>query len=389
MNKRTWLGFLIAMVFVLGIIVGAVGVYAQDSVRIPPLPAGNPYQPNQGELSLADVYNRVSRSVVNVSVAVDGSGFQPGGAGTGSGFVIDTQGHIVTNNHVVDDASYIEVTFIDGTIVTAELVGRDPYADLAVIQVDPSEVELQPLTFADSDLVFVGQQVMAIGSPFGEEQAFTLTTGIVSALDRSLASESRFSIPELIQTDAAINPGNSGGPLLDMAGNVIGVNTAILSGSNSASGVGFSIPANTVRRIVPYLIQNSSYEHTWMGISGMTLRPDQREAMNLPPTLRGILVTEVVEGGPAAGAGLIGSTDVIQVSSGNASGVIQTPFGDLPVKGDVIMAINSTGLSTMNDLIAYLEDNTLPGDTVTLSIVRDGQTMDVAVTLQERPSLPQ
>lgn len=338
------------------------------TTTLEPLPAGAAYTASDSELQLARVYNEVIRSVVTITTATRMGG------GTGSGFVIDTDGHIVTNNHVVEGAAIIQVTFSDDTIVEAELVGTDPDADLAVIRVDPSVTELRPVTFADSRQVFIGQSVMAIGSPFGEQQAFTLTTGVVSGIDRSLLTQSRYSIPELIQTDAAINPGNSGGPLFDMAGNVIGVNTAILSRSGTGSGVGFAIPSNTVRRIVPYLIEFGRYEHSWLGISGMTLMPAQRSFMELPDSFRGVMVTLVSRQGPAAQAGLRGTNRAIN-----------TPLGTLPIGGDIITAINGEPIARMDQLISYLEDKTLPGDTITLTVWRNGQTFDVDVTLAARP----
>ena len=368
MRRRTILVSLVLVALLVGAIAGVWRVQAQggETARFDPLPAGAPYTPQPDELHLAQLYERVTQSVVNISVTTRFS------AGTGTGFVIDTEGHIVTNNHVVEDAEHIRVTFIDGTVVTADLVGRDPDADLAVIRVDPAAVDLQPVTFADSDDVFVGQRVYAIGNPFGQQ--FTLTAGIVSALDRSLRNEDSFSIPELIQTDAAINPGNSGGPLLDAEGRVIGVNTAILSNSRTASGVGFSIPSNTVRRIVPYLIRTGKYEHSWLGIAGTTLQPEQREAMKLDAKMRGVIVSEVASGGPAAKAGLSGATRVVS-----------TPFGRMAVGGDIITAVDGTPVTQMIDLIAYLEVETVPGDTITLTIYRDGDYLDVPVTLQPRP----
>ena len=362
----------VAVLLILGIIAGVVAVQAQSGnpAALAPLPAGAPYQPNSAELSLAQIYQRVTQSVVNVSVAVN-TGLAVGG-GTGSGFVIDTAGHIVTNNHVVENATYIEVTFVDGTTAEAQLVGRDPEADLAVIRVDPTRANLVPVTIADSDQTFIGQQVLAIGSPFGQD--FTLTTGIVSALDRSLQNDNRFSIPELIQTDAAINPGNSGGPLLDMAGNVVGVTTAILTESGSASGVGFAIPANTVRRIVPYLIANGSFTHSWLGIAGTTVTSDMRAAMSLSGDVSGVMVSDVTNGGPASNAGLRGAT-----------GAINTPLGQLPVNGDIITAINGQPVTQMEDLIAYLETDTLPNDVVILNVVRSGSPITVQVTLGARP----
>lgn len=369
MMKRLLLVLALALVFVLGV---AVGIEAQEEDEQPaPLPAGERYQPAQTELELAQVYENVIQSVVHVSVVTAASP-RGTGAGNGSGFVIDAEGHIVTNNHVAEGASYIEVTFVSGARAKAELVGNDPDSDLAVIKVDPAGLDLQPVVLADSEQTFVGQEVMAIGSPFGQD--FTLTTGIVSALDRNLETDDRFSIPDIIQTDAAINPGNSGGPLLDFSGQVLGVNTAILSGGQSASGVGFAVPANTVRRVAPYLIEQGEYQHVWLGITGSTLLAEQREHMELDADVQGIMVAEVIGGGPAAQAGLSGVTDAIEV-----------PFGTLGINGDIITAIEGTSITEMNDLIAYLEANTRPGDTVTLNIIRDDTEQTIDVQLQTRP----
>lgn len=364
---------IILAAFVLGIALGIVAVKAQESQSLEPLPAGAPYVPNDEETAIAGVYQQVVGSVVNIDVAGTDGGVM--GAGTGSGFVIDVEGHIVTNNHVVENASYIEVSFVDGTTLQAELVGNDPGSDLAVIQIDPGQISLQPLSFADSSQVFVGQGVMAIGSPFGEDQAFTLTTGIVSGLDRSLPSVNSFSLPELIQTDTAINPGNSGGPLLDRAGNVIGVNTAILGGTRTSSGVGFAIPSNTVRRVVPYLIQNGEYRHSWLGISGATVTTAQREAMGAPADLHGVMVTTVTAGGPAEAAGLMGTEESVE-----------SPIGPIPINGDVITAADGNAITQMSDLIGYLESSTLPGNTIMLTVWRGGETIELEVTLGERPA---
>ena len=368
MNRRTLSVSVLLIVLLIAAVLGAWRVQAQggETTRLALLPAGAPYQPRADELSLARMYQETTPSVVFIAVAT----FR--GEGAGSGLVIDSEGHIVTNNHVVEGAQHINVTFVDGTILPAELIGRAPDADLAVLKVDPARTSLMPVTFADSGDVFVGQKVYAIGNPFGQE--FTLTEGIVSALDRSLTAEGNFSIPELIQTDAAINPGNSGGPLLDADGRVIGVNTAILSGSRTASGVGFAIPSNSVRRIVPYLIAEGRYAHSWLGIAGSTLVPAQREAMGLGEEVRGVMVSAVTRGGPAESAGLFG-----------AERAIATPFGQVPVNGDVIIAVNGEPIEKMSDLIAYLENNTLPGDVITLHVLRGTDTLEILVTLQARP----
>lgn len=378
MNTQKWFHRIAAaaMLVVLGtsiavgvITLGVVDVGAQGGGQpeLVSLEAGPVYVPSAGELETADLYARVTPSVVNVSVVT------LAGSGTGTGFVIDTDGNIVTNNHVVEDARYIEVTFVDGTQIEAELVGRDPDSDLAVIRVNTDGISLQPIALADSDTVFVGQEVLAIGSPFGQD--FTLTTGIVSALNRNLPSETQFSLPKLIQTDAAINPGNSGGPLLDRDGKVIGVNTAILGGTSTSSGVGFAIPSNTVRRIVPYLIQYGEYQHTWLGITGSTLVNAQRDAMNLSDDVRGVMVVSVTNNGSAAAAGLRGAT-----------GTTRAPGGNYPINGDIITAINGKPVTEMNDLVSYLDSDTQPGDTVTLNVLRDGSPTTIQVTLQARPN---
>ena len=320
------------------------------------------------------VYQQVNPSVVNIQVSA--GGFQGEQGGLGSGFVWDDQGHIVTNNHVIDDAAEITVIFTNGEEVEARLVGSDPDADLAVIKVDPAEAELRPITLADSSQVRVGQIAIAIGNPYG--LSGTMTQGIVSALSRSLAvgSENSFSggtytIPDIIQTDAAINPGNSGGVLVDIEGRVIGVTTAIRSSTNSNSGIGFVIPANIVGRIVPELIETGSYQHPRIGISGTTLTRALANELDLLEDQKGVLVIAVTPDGPAARAGLQGSS-----MQENGSG----PNGT-PISGDVITAIDSQLVNSFEDLTSYLFNNTQVGQTVTLTILRQGQEQTVELTL--------
>jgi len=295
----------------------------------------------------------------------------------GSGFMWDTSGHIVTNNHVIKNADKIEVTFSDGTILPATLVGADPDSDLAVIKVDAAASLLKPVSVADSSAVKVGQLAVAIGNPFGLEG--TMTTGIVSALERSLSADQEstqsYSIPDVIQTDAPINPGNSGGVLVDVQGQVIGVTSAIESTSGSNSGIGFAIPSAIVKNVVPALIKDGKYTHTWLGISGTTLTPDLAAAMKLDKGQRGALVEEVMPKSPAEAAGL-------RASSTEASIDGQT----VKVGGDVITAIDNQPVTAMNDLIAYLARSTQVDQKVTLTIVRDGKQQKVDVTLAARPS---
>jgi 2-alkenal reductase len=293
--------------------------------------------------------------------------------------VWDKDGHIVTNNHVVSEGgatpNLILVTFKDGTRAKAEIVGRDPQSDLAVIKVDvPSEI-LKPVKLGDSDALKVGQRVEAIGNPFGYEQGWTMTEGIISALGRTLpTANSPFSIPQVIQTDAAINPGNSGGPLLDDSGRVIGVNSAIKSEVRANAGIGFAIPANLVKRVVPALISTGKFEHPWVGISGTTLTSDLAQAMGLPPSQRGALIINVVGESPADKAGLRGSSKEVKVL-----GMTEK------VGGDVIVAADGHPVTKMGDLLVYLEEHKSPGDTIDLTVLRDGKEKHISLTLGKRP----
>jgi len=319
------------------------------------------------EQLFTELYQRVSPSVVYIAVTTGGFS----GGGSGSGFVWDTKGHIVTNNHVVESASRIEVTFADGTTAKAELVGADADNDLAVIKVNVPASRLHPVELGDSDALRVGQRAIAIGNPFGFEQ--TMTTGIVSGLGRVVRQETGFSLPQLIQTDAAINPGNSGGPLLDSHGRVIGVTTLIYSNSGSNAGVGFAVPVNTVKRVVPSLIATGRYADAWLGIQGVSVTSLLAEELDLPVE-QGVLVQTVVQGGPAAKAGLQG---------GNR----QTTFEGLPLTtgGDIIVAIDGKAVQDMDNLIVYLTDKTV-GQKVALTVLRNGVKRTIEVTLVERPA---
>ncbi|MBL7183459.1 MAG: trypsin-like peptidase domain-containing protein [Anaerolineae bacterium] len=309
-----------------------------------------------------ELYKRVSPSVVHISVNA--------GRITGSGFVWDTEGHIVTNNHIVEGATRIEMTFADDTTAKAELVGADADNDLAVIKVDLPASQLKPVELGDSDALRVGQRAIAIGNPFGLEQ--TMTTGIVSALGRVLRQETGFSLPQLIQTDAAINPGNSGGPLLDSQGRVISVTTLIFSNSGTNAGVGFAVPVGAVKRVVPSLVATGRYADPWLGIQGTSISSLLAEELDLPVD-EGVLVQSVVEDGPADKAGLRGGDRQVRFE-----GVALT------TGGDIIVAIGGVSVQDMDDLIVYLADKSV-GQRVTLTVLRDGRRQRIQVTLGERP----
>jgi serine protease Do len=355
--------------------------------------------------TLENIYTAVSPSVVNIQVVEQvaasnnldqnqtpsfpffglpqGQDQQPQQqfqSALGSGFVWDQQGHIVTNNHVVSGATKIQVTFSDGTTVPATLVGADPDSDLAVIKVDVAADKLHPVQMADSKSIQVGQLAIAIGNPFGLEGS--MTTGIISAVGRSLPSDETsvqsYTIPDIIQTDAPINPGNSGGILIDTQGQVLGVTSAIESPVRASAGVGFAIPAAIVNNVVPALIKDGKYIHSWLGISGTSLTPDLAKAMNLDLGQRGALVEEVLPNSPAEKAGLQASNNQITIDGQNAN-----------VGGDVITAIDNQPVLSMDDLIAYLAGSTKVDQKVTLTILRDGKQQNVDVTLAARPSAEQ
>jgi 2-alkenal reductase len=295
--------------------------------------------------------------------------------GQGSGFVYDRQGHIVTNNHVVEGADGIQVTFSDGTSTEAKLVGRDPEADLAVIKVDRLPEGVQSLAIGNVGDLRVGQLAIAIGNPFGLPGS--MTTGIVSGLDRDLpTSTSQYRLPGIIQTDAAINPGNSGGPLLDLDGSVIGVNTAIESPSGASAGIGFAVPADVIKRVVPVLIKDGSYRYAWLGVSLFDITPGNAKDLGVT-VQRGVLVASVTDSGPAQKAGLRG---------GDATRELQG--SEVRVGGDIITAIEGKPVSTASDVISTVLTHQV-GDTVTLKILRGGSEREVKVTLGERPKSQQ
>jgi len=342
------------------------------------VPAGNNL--SEEEKNNIEIYQRDGNGVVNITTTILGYDFflrpVPMESGTGSGAVIDDLGHIVTNYHVVKDAEKLEVTLPDKTKVEATVVGSDPNNDLAVIQVKTARGKLTPIPLGTSKGLLVGQKVLAIGNPYGLER--TLTTGIVSSLGRSIQTDNGRVIQDIIQTDAAINPGNSGGPLLNSQGQIIGVNTAILSpgGNNSGSiGIGFAIPVDTVRRITADLITNGFVRHPWIGI-GSTLSladyPGLTRALGLD-TDNGLMLVEVYNNSPASRAGLHGATRAVRMG-----------FRNLPVDGDVIMQIQGKPVNTVQDLLSEI-DRYKPGERVILTILRNSKKMDVPVVLEDTP----
>ena len=361
-----------------------------------PLPAG---PLTSMDSALEQIYNQVNPSVVLINVVQQQTAPSPFSQipglpffGTppqnqppqlqqalGSGFVWDTQGHIVTNNHVIDGATQISVTFADGTTVSGKVIGADSNSDLAVVQVNAPANELHPVQMGDSTKVKVGQLAIAIGNPFGEQN--TMTTGVISALGRSLPVNQNqtqgptYTIPDVIQTDAPINPGNSGGVLLNDQGQVIGVTSSIESPVRASSGIGFAIPSEIVQKVVPALIKTGHYEHPYIGISGTTLDPTIAQAMNLNADQRGALVIDVTPNSPAAKAGLRSSTRQVTINGQTGR-----------VGGDVITAINGQPVTTFDDLVAYLARSTEVGQTIKLTILRNGNQQTVDVTLAARPS---
>ena len=375
------------LLIALGFVIGTAILPGQASPLVEPIASAPIQEPvsftetqlSETEQHLAQLYHQISPSVVSINVVASAGrsteffpqdeGFS---YGSGSGFVIDQQGHIVTNNHVVDGATSIEVNFFDGTLARGEIVGLDPDSDLAVIKVDLPAEQLQPITFADSDRLVIGQSAIAIGSPFG--QRWTLTTGIVSALDRRITGLTNYAIGSVIQTDAAINPGNSGGPLLNLQGQVIGVNSQIISRSRSNSGVGFAIPSNLVQRVITELLNNGRVSYSYLGIGGDDITLDLIEQLNLPNNTQGVVVGRVEPNTPASQAGL------------RNPGNLRTVNGiTVPSSADIIVAINGEPISDFSSLVAYLASNTRPGDTVNLTVLRDGQQVTLPLTLQARP----
>jgi len=328
-----------------------------------------------------DLFKMTQNSVVKITSTVSDpsevtiiNGVPSNGQATmlGSGFVYDTAGHIVTNAHVVGQNKSVYVTLTDGNTYNANVVGVDPYNDLAVVQITDNFTgeSLVPLQLGNSSQLEVGQYVAAIGNPFGLED--TMTNGIISQLGRSLNDEETgsFSIPDVIQTSAAINPGNSGGPLLDMAGQIIGMNTAIKTDTGNFAGVGYAIPSNQIARIVPILIKSGTYQHPWLGIEGRNLTPDISLANGFERNFKGVVIEKISTNSSASKAGLVAATD-------DQEGI---PHG-----GDIIVSVDGHPVKSVYDITAYMDDYKFVGDTMSLGIDRAGKMIDVTVTLVARP----
>lgn len=371
-------------------------VLAATNPQATAVPLLNPASLESLQTVYEQIYAKVNPSVVNIQAETTtpttnsttppnhfGLNGQVPQIASGSGFVWDKQGHIITNNHVIAGADLITITFSDNTMVEAKVIGSDVYSDLAVLKVGVDPSRLFPVELADSTQVKVGQIAIAIGNPFGILQG-SMTQGIVSAIGRTIVSGQdntsqqtmgQYTIPDIIQTDAAINPGNSGGVLVDIEGKIIGVTSAIETTTGTNTGVGFVIPASIVNKVVPQLISSGSYKYSWLGISGKTLTPDLAKAMSLSTTQQGALVITVLSGGPADKAGLLASTQQTTLSG-----------QPVPIGGDIITAINGQTVRGFDDVISYLFNNTSVGQSVTLTILRQGKVQDIKITLGERPA---
>jgi S1-C subfamily serine protease len=358
-----------------GILPTTVPPTPTTQAAIPALPIASTSDPNLQQDRLMTIYQTYSPGVVSIRTS----------GGQGSGWVYNADGIIVTNNHVVDGESRVEVDFSSGFKTFGTVIGTDSYSDLAVIRVTGAGAELHPLLLGDSDLLQVGQTVIAIGNPFG--LSGTMTTGIVSALGRALTTENQasgggyFSNADVIQTDTALNPGNSGGPLLNLNGEVVGINSAIDTNSYTASGdpvnsgIGFAISINTVKRVVPELIQNGSYSYPYLGISTIDDLPlEVIQALGLQST-SGAYVTSVIPAGPSENAGVQAGTEPLNLAG----------YTDLYKGGDLIIAIDGEPVITFDDMIRYLTLHKSPGDTVTLTVLRGSQQVELQVVLGTRP----
>ena len=323
-------------------------------------------------LSLVELFEKSEEGVVRIDVVKINS-FREGNS-VGSGFVFDLFGNIITNAHVIDNADNITVTFLDGSQYNASIVGMDKFTDIAVINVEEKPDYLHPLEIGDSSTLKVGEPVAAIGNPFG--LSGSMTSGIVSQIGRLLPShDTGFSIPNVIQTDAAINPGNSGGPLLNMNGKVMGINTAIQSGTGQSAGIGFAVPSNTISKVVPVLITEGKYSHPWIGISGQDINPDLAKIRNLNHS-KGFLIVTVIPDSPAEMAGLKGVSEIEKIDN-----------KEYPKDGDIIISVDGKEVRKISDILIHLQEEKSVGDEMILGIIRDGEQMDIILTLVVRPDL--
>ena len=318
------------------------------------------------EFSLDEVFGMAEESVVQVNVLRGNDG------GIGSGFVYSNDGYIITNQHVVQDSTKVTVTFLDGESYIGDVIGKDRDLDIAVVKVNVSNsTYLQPLIIGDSSKLTVGEKIAAIGNPFG--LSGSMTSGIVSQIGRLLPQDTGYSIPNVIQTDAAINPGNSGGPLFNMKGEVVGINTAIQSATGEFTGVGFAVPSNTVKKVVPVLIKDGEFKHPWMGISGTDVDPELAEMRNLESS-KGFVVISVIEGSPAEKAGMKGVTQTREKDG-----------REFPIDGDIIVSIDGKTVRKISDILIHLQREKTIGDEMILTVLRTGVSFDLTMILEERP----
>ena len=327
----------------------------------------------EDERNNTEVYRKAAPGVVNIVSVVLTRDFFFNAVpreGAGSGAIVDKRGYILTNNHVIQNARRLEVTLADGDKFPAELVGADPYSDLAVIKIDPGRKDLRVIPMADSSDLRVGRKVLAIGNPFGLGE--TLTTGIVSSLGRTIRTEEGYEIEDAIQTDASINPGNSGGPLLNSDGEIIGINTAILSPTGTSVGIGFAIPINIAKTILPQLIEKGYVSYPWLGVQIFPIIPGIAKMLDLR-VQRGAMVVETVPGGPADQGGIRGADS--QVRAGNMV---------IPADGDVVVEFGGETVESSEQLIRMIRDHR-PGDVVEMRILRNGRFFQTEVRLGERP----
>jgi len=319
--------------------------------------------------SLTEIFERTEESVVQVNIRSDNAINNRGNMG--SGFVYKDDGYIITNHHVVDNAERVTITFLDGESYIAKIIGTDADLDIAVLKVEIGSTYLQPIPIGDSSNLKVGEPIAAIGNPFG--LSGSMTSGIISQIGRLLPQDSGYSIPDVIQTDAAINPGNSGGPLLNMKGEVVGMNTAIQSATGEFTGVGFAVPSNTIKKVVPVLIRDGIFHHPWMGISGSDVDPDLAKIRELNSS-KGFLIATVIEGSPADAAGLQGVTITKEIDG-----------REYPLDGDIIIKIDDVVVRKISDILIHLQREKSIGDELIMTVNRDGTMIEAVLVLGERP----